>query len=155
MFNAPTARGYWDGYRSLTVSVHFILCSRIYETISFLSQLFLRNLPPQILSILERLAATRFAYDIYWRSCSSHFVYYILRLPFDGQFHIVQSDIGNDIIYNVSRFFLENLPSPNFIAPRKDSPPPRYILFILIFIGARVAASHIVVESDIRIDITY
>jgi len=37
MSNAPTARftwGYWDGYRrSLTVSVHFILCSRIYETI--------------------------------------------------------------------------------------------------------------------------
>jgi len=86
---------------------------------------------------------------------ASHFVYYILRLPFDGQFHIVQSDIGNDIIYNVSRLFLENPPPPNFIALRKDSPPPRHILFILIFIGARVAANHIVFELDIRNDIIY
>jgi len=53
------------------------------------------------------------------RVTASHFVYYILRPPFDGQFHIVQPDIRNDIIDNVSRLFLEIPPPPNINHPER------------------------------------
>jgi len=68
-------------------------------------------------------AATRFAYDdimifIGARLAAVNFVYNILRSPFDCQFHIVQSDIRNDIIYNVSRLFLEIHPPQIFTSSK-------------------------------------
>jgi len=58
----------------------------------------------------------------------------------------VQPDIRNDIIYNVSRLFLEILSPPNFVTSEgtaRRANVSRHDVFT-IFIGARLAVGHFV-----------
>jgi len=53
-------------------------------------------------------------------------------------FRVVQPDIRNDIIYNVSRFFLENPSPPNFTT-LKEKRKRVAAHFVIIFISVRIS----------------